>query len=165
MHFGGGGGPSNKKDVLIVLSVYVAAIAGFMLFINKEIYGGFQMKVTQKNNYSAQIDIRKKSNPHIIKITNKNIECLKNKGYSVKEKLDTRALYVFWDNIAYLETVDTSNRYVPRAIELSKDTLIRDCKECNVHTEIIYEYDDLFGNEKQTKKKLYWHKCYVDELK
>lgn len=166
MHFGGGGrGPSSKKEALLLLSVYGAAISVFMYLLHINTSPRFQLKVIQKNNYSGQVYIRERNYPHIRKITNKNIECLKNKGYYVNEKVDKYSISSYWDNIAYLETINQSNRYLPKTIELSKEKLISNCKECDVYTEIIYDYDSIFGNEKQKKKKLYWHKYYKDELK
>ncbi len=162
MHFGGGGGrPSNKKELFILLGIMGICIGGLSLLH----LPSFQMKVTQKNNYSAQVDIRRRNYPKIKRITNQNIDCLNKKGYSVHQGLNKYYYSNTWNTIGYLDTIDRTNRREPKVIELSKEKFISDCKECNVHTEIIYEYDSIFGNEKQKKKKLYWHKYYKDELK
>ncbi len=159
-----GGGPRNNKEGFFFLVMYGAVLGGFVMLFKREVLPNFQMKMIQKNNYSANVEIRQKGYSKIKRITNHNIECLKNKGYTVDEE-SNKFLYSSWSKQAYLETVDTTNRYLPKVVDLPKEKLIRDCKECNVHSEIVYEYDNIFGNEKQAKKKLYWHKCYIDELK
>lgn len=158
----GGGKSASKGDLIGLLIVGGVVIAGFTAVTSPKV----QMKVTQTvNNYSANIDIRRLNYPGIEKITNKNIDCLKQKGYSIFDYSQHSMINGFWYNIVHLETIDKSNEYCPKAIELTKEKLIQDCKECDVYSEIIYKYDSIFGNEKQKKLILHWHKCYQDELK
>ncbi len=133
------------------------------------------MNVNQnRNNYSADINIRisSREHPQILSINNKNIMCLKKKGYTVSDTTTKDSSYgSIWDRIVLVETLANRDRCFPKTLgvteltELTKEKLINDCKECNVHTEIIYKYTNIFGNETQEKKILHWDKHYVDQLK
>jgi hypothetical protein len=179
IYYTGKGGFLNKTDIFL-LFLGISSTLAICLVEYKKASNKFQLKVIQNNDYSANINMRINANIDryvcIKKIINKNIECLKNKGYLINENLNEGYLIhtnfnkylltpYFWNNITYLETVDYSYSLIPRTFKLSKEKLIKDCKECNVHTEIIYEYDDIFLNEKQNKKEFYWHECYKDKLK
>ena len=111
----------------------------------------FQIKVTQENPYSANVDVRTKHYPAITRITNQNMECLKRKGYRISETHD-KNMYSNWYIIARLEVIDSSNRYIQKHSPLPAEKLIANCKEYDVHTEIIYKYDNEFGNEVQEQK-------------
>jgi hypothetical protein len=146
-------GPMSGKDALISLVVVLTVAFGILDHLGSP---KLQMNVTQnRDNYSADVSIRTRNSPQIISVNNKNIECLKQKGYIVNDT-DNKYYGGSWNRIVYVETGSK---------ELPNEKLINDCKECNVHTEIIYKYDNIFWNEKQDKKTLYWHKCYTDQLK
>ncbi len=49
--------------------------------------------------------------------------------------------------------------------EESIEQILKDCKECDVHTEITYRFNDIFENEHASKTSLRWHKYYQEELK
>lgn len=151
LYFGSTGppGPGDKVAILLIIGCIFGAIHN--LYTPK-----FQMKVSQNDSQSAAVYVRAKKYPHVTKIINQNTACLKTKGYYIIEMLDT-GIYSNWHEI--------TNLSAQKSIGVSKEKLIADCKECDTHTEIIYKYDNEFGNEVQKKKKLYWHKCYVDELK
>ena len=146
-------GPLRPRDGGIVL-----VLLGGMFYLIHDLYAPkFQMKIIQNDDgHSVNVYIRAKNYPKITRITNQNMTCLKKKGYSIIEMLDS-GIYSNWRNITTLKMPDNTNIY--------KENFIADCKECDAHTEIIYKYDNEFGNEVQSKKKLYWSKCYVDELK
>lgn len=158
--FLGAGKPPTKGDFIGLLILGGIVIAGITAINSPKI----QMKVTQANNYSANVDIRRQNYPNIQKITHKNIDCLKQKGYSIVDYTHNSMINGLWYKMVNLKAIDTNDKY-PKVIELTKEKLIQDCKECDVSSEIIYSYDSIFGNEKQKRKNLYWHKCYQDELK
>jgi hypothetical protein len=159
LYFGHTGPPRPSDAVALIVVLGMAGAA-----IHYAYKPTFQMKVTQENTYSANVNIRTKHYPIITRITNQNMACLKKKGYRISETPD-KNIYSSWHVITRLEMDDGSNGYMQKYTPLLAEKLIADCKECNAHTEIIYKYDNEFGNEVQEKKKLYWHKCYVNELK
>lgn len=163
MYSGGGGG--SGKSMLILLG---ATVGGWYLFIDLITRPKYQMKMMSDSPSSANIQIRRNiisgyGDIHTIK--HKNIEELKKKGYSVYEDKDNKYICSYtWHRFVSLETVDRTDKFYPKEIDLPKDKLIADCKECDVYTEIIYRYNNVFGNEKYDKQKLYWHKNFKEEL-
>ncbi len=148
----GPSGPLRPSDKVAIILVFGSIFGAIHYLLAPK----FQMKVIQSDSQSAAVHIRAKNYPHITKITNQNSACLKNKGYRIIEMLD-RGIYSSWHKITHID--------IQKSIDMPKEKFIADCKECDTHTEIIYKYDNEFGNEVQKKNKLYWHKCYVDELK
>ncbi len=155
---GGGGGGSP-----IILLIPLIIFGGVGIILSKSYKPDFQMKIIHDDlPHIVVVKIRKQNYPSVKKITHKNIEGLKEKGYTIYNYTDNYTLRYdhIWHNI-----IDISTKYYLKNIDITKDKLIEDCKECDVYTEIIYNYNTIFGNEKQAIKKLYWSKHYVEELK
>jgi hypothetical protein len=150
-------GPPRPTDAVALMAVLGMAGAAIHYIYKPK----FQLKVTHESINSANVHIRTKHYPTITQISNENMACLKKKGYRIYETLD-KNIYSNWRAIARLEMQD-KDPVLPDSVVAEK--VIADCKECNAHTEILYRYDNEFGNEVQQKKKLYWHKCYMNELK
>lgn len=119
-----------------------------------------QMKITQIGKTSLDILVRTHNYSQITKITNKNVEYLTQKGYLMSNHIKNKKYYdnIYWGWAKTLTLKKLDNNF-------HTTQFIDDCKKNDIHTEIIYTYDTWLGNEKQKKKKLYWHKCYRENLK
>lgn len=156
-HGGGGGGGNPKYVALAYIVVFGLATVGF----NHITKPTLQMKIYKNhfNRNTLNVDIRYKNGfPCIRSLKHFNTDLLQKKQYSISQKPPSYYGGVYlsnlsWDTFATIGKKDTIDKF------------IEDCKECDVYTEIIYSYDNFFGNEVQAKKKLYWHKNYVEELK
>ncbi len=145
---GGGGGPSSKKEAVVMFALLAGALYVTGEWIWKPSY---QMKVNQHGT----VQVRKsKGFDNGLHIEHKNVECLLNKGYSVIDSnYGHRVTYIHsdWKKVIYVDNPNIKQ-------------LLADCKECNVHTEIRYKWDDIAKNERTGSKTLYWHKCYKEEM-
>jgi hypothetical protein len=162
IYYGGGRrGQSPKGEKLAALAIIGAAITGYIMLLSSLNRPKIQMKITPKNEYAADVNIRSHNYPRITKISNQNMDCLERKGYAVREDGGNGCISsISWYQIAYLEA-DRANE--SKTVKLSKEKFLNDCKECDIYTEIIYGHDTIFGNEKQVKKKLRWTNCYEEE--
>ena len=142
-----GGGGGGKKEVAVMMALYAGALYGVGVWLWNPSY---QMKVNQHGT----VQVRKsKGFPNGIRVEQKNLECLLKKGYHITNNSRYGDTYIYdrWQEIYYVENTDIKK-------------LLADCKECNVHTEIRYKWDDVLKNERTGSKKLYWHKCYKEEM-
>lgn len=158
-HGGGGSGGDPKALILAYIAVFGLATVGFNQITKPKI----QMKI-YKNHYNTNVlnvDIRyKNSYPRVRSLKHHNTDTLQKKQYIISQKPPSYYGNVYlsnlsWDTFATIGKKDT----------ISKNQFTKDCKECDVYTEIIYSYDNFFGNEVQDKKRIYWNKNYVEELK
>ena len=157
-HGGGSGGGGDPRALALgYLIVFSLATVGFNHITKPKL----QMKI-YKNHFNTNIlniDIRYKNGfPHVRSMKHFNTDLLQNKQYIISQKPPSYygGVYlsnVSWDTFATIGKMDTIDQF------------LADCKEGDVYTEIIYSYDNFFGMEVQAKKRLYWHKNYVEELK
>jgi hypothetical protein len=128
---------------------------------------GVELKINQTDEADideANIYIRTDKYSIINNIEHKNIECLEKKGYKLRNPsyniYNNLHINDYWTFVKVLskDSNDTDSIY---KTQLTKDILIEDCKECNVYTDISYKYNDILNNE---VKRVYWYKCYKDEL-
>jgi hypothetical protein len=153
LYFGGAPPPPmGPKEKLAWLIAAGSIVGGFSALVYNTYTPKFQMKLTQDINNSAAVFMRTKNYPKIRSMTNTNLECLREKGYTVNE-MPYYGSYL-WNQIAGINPHDKKMQPPDKLME----KLATDCKECQTSTEIAYEYDNVFGNEKQEKKKLYWYK-------
>lgn len=159
IHYGGGGGGGG--DAKYVALAYIVVFGLGSVGFNHITKPKLQIKI-YKNHFNTNIlnvDIRYKNGfPHVKSLNHYNTITLEKKGYSISQKSPSYYGRVYlsdvsWKTFATIGKKDTIDQFVA------------DCKESDVYTEIIYSYDNFFGNEVQAKKKLYWHKNYVEELK
>ncbi len=152
VYYGGGGDPKGTAlGLLIALGIGVVGVN----YINRP---KFQMKICKKSHYleTLHVNIRYKgAYPRVSSLKHYNTDSLRKKGYNIREEeqrySEAYLSNIFWNSFA--------------AIDNPKEDFVDTCKELNVYTELIYSYDNFFGKEVQDKKKLYWHKNYVEELK
>lgn len=143
--------PVANNSAIGIIGYSLGILLATLVYSSKK--PSYQMKV-QKHPSSfrniCDVSIRNRGGyPSHEKTTHHNIDCLKKKGYFLK----TNSFY------RYSDWNDVVNVY-----EDDIEKLLADCKECNVHTEIAFEYTNMFGNEVQDSQKLYWHKKYQKEL-
>ncbi len=133
-----------------MMALYAGALYGVGVWLWKPSY---QMKV---NQYGT-VRVRKSNGFDTgLRIEHKNVECLLKKGYSITDpNYGYRVTYIYsnWEKVMF---VDRENFNIKQ--------LLTDCKECNVHTEIRYKWEDIVKNERSGSKQLYWHKCYKEEM-
>ena len=110
---------------------------------NKPKYQIKLQKSAYPNIYNVSIRCRGYASVELIK--HHNIDCLKAKGCFVNTASVT--INHYWTNVATIRHDDI-------------EKLLAECIECNVHTEVVYERTNIFGNEVQESQKLYWHKHY-----
>jgi hypothetical protein len=154
IHYGGGDPKGTAIGLLITLGI---GIVGFNYIMKPK----FEMKI-YRNHFNTNIlnnDIRYKNNyPHVKSLKHYNIDSLQKKQYNISQKTPSYYGGVYLSNLSW-DTFATIGK------KDNIDQFVADCKESDVYTEIIYSYDNFFGREVQAKKKLYWYKNYVEELK
>jgi len=137
----------NLMSLIVLTATGVAFYAGF-----KHTNPTVQIKVLKSSNKLAIIYFRKVNYPNAVKITNKNINRLIEKGYTIKTKEEDNS-YSTWSPIV---SIDKKNVTIKQ--------FINDCKECNVYTEVIYNYNTIISNnEKQKTKNFNWDIYYKNE--
>lgn len=150
--FTGGGGPATPAGGLVMLTFIL--FAGPYMYLNMYV-PKFKLKVAHEED-CAQIMIRTRAHKTVKRITNEGLDCMKNKGYKYKCKL--YGGHTFFDNWDQIGIISKDKPF-------SKEQFITDCKECNVSTEVRYNYETIFGNETQVLKQLPWADNYAKELK
>lgn len=101
-------------------------------------------------------------------VKNNNVECLTKRGYKTEEVANIYEKMYMNKNDKYDNAYLTYGYTIPKLLSkegLNKETFLKDCEECNVSTEVRYNYDSFFGNEKQVKKVFNWKDYYEEELK
>jgi hypothetical protein len=160
IYYGGGGGGRNPKYIALG---YIAVLGLATVGFNQITKPKFQMKIS-KNHYNTNalnVYIRyKNSFPRVKSLNHHNTTSLEKKGYSISHPTPSYYGGVYLSNLSWDAFATIGKKDTP-----TKSQFTEDCKEANVYTEIIYSYDNFFGNEVQDKKRIYWHKNYVEELK
>jgi hypothetical protein len=128
-------------------------VGGMSYMLYKKSEKTYQMKITKATEYTAGVNIRSINYPNLVKITNHNLDCLERKGYDLNKKNNHYFLHL-WSPIVSLN----------KAQPISTDELVKDCRECNVSTEIYYKYDSFLHNEVNKKIKFEWANCVKDEI-
>jgi hypothetical protein len=113
----------------------------------------FQLKVIRR---ATQIHVMARgiNYPRNPRIFHKNIDKLTYKGHAPVLPYYTMLEDSGWKTIYQVNTTD------------SIDSLLKECKENNVHTEFQFAVDSFWlAREKLKSQKLYWHKNLQKELK
>jgi hypothetical protein len=138
------------------VACFIVFWGGIGLYFSDKVRPKFKMAVVKSElSDTASINIIQTRSPNIRHINTNNTDCLKNKGYDVNLRLPGYIDSHLWYGIGNIKKDGMTGQ-----------RLIADCKECQVNTEIIYEYNNiLLGNKVQLdRKQLYWHKNFKDEL-
>ncbi len=140
----------NKMNPLLP-AITIGFCGGMALYYTNKNKPKFKMMIVESYSSTAYINIQHTKYPHIKHIITNNTDCLKDKGYDVNLKIPD---VYRWDMTYSIGNIKKDNR--------TKQRFIADCKECQVNTVIIYEYNDIiFGNKnKLAKEQLYWHKNF-----
>lgn len=160
---GGGGGKKEFFQALITYSLVLGLYVGFVyydtcptykmkVFYNSDrdrawsqLGPGYNVDIYLKNGYTTEERVK-----------HNNIECMRQKGYNVQiyEQPSYRRYYNYGNNCA--ARIESKGPI---------EQILEDCKQCDVHTEITYRFNDMFRNEITRKTSFRWHKHYAEELK
>ena len=142
-----GSSPPGGFSLLFIL------VCGMSYILYKQTENTYQMKITKATETTAGVNIRSINYPNLVKIKNHNLDCLQKKGYELNYKNNLHFLHL-WSPIVGIH----------KQTPISTDELVKDCRECNVSTEIAYKYDSFLHNEVHKKVHFEWAKCVKDEI-
>ncbi len=158
----GGGGGGGKKEFFQALGMYSLVLGLYVGLIYYDTCPTYKMKVFYNSDrdriwslgpgYNVAISLKYGYTTEE-RVKHNNIDCLRQKGYNVKIYEPPSYTHYYDHNRARIES------------EESIEQILKDCKECDVHTEITYRFNDIFRNERTSKTSFRWHKYYQEELK
>lgn len=130
-----------QKLIIKQLALISAAVGATFHYIFSP---SFHLDI-QKNGNSAQIERHERNFPRIRRISHYNEECLIKKGYIIE-----LITYTYYNSVFVYKK------------DLIIEQLMADCKECDVHTVIDYEYKPFYSTRTQDySKRLEWSACHV----
>jgi hypothetical protein len=147
MNGGGGGGGSPGA----FLAAYCGAIGLLVCGLHYMHSPTVSLKV--KENWGGIVTTLKHTDyPKFKKVESKNLDCLREKGYSIKNN----------SGYHFVSQKDKASLAIAKK-GLTKEEFLADCKECNVRTEVTYTYRGPFWKSR-CNKSFEWHKCYKDKV-
>lgn len=150
MHIGGG--PTSPAGGLIMFAFSVCA--GTYMYLNMFV-PKFKLKAAHEED-CARIMIRTRGMKTVKRITDNGMDCMRKKGYTYEpERYAGHTFFNHWDQIGTIK----------KTKPFDKEEFIADCKECNAGTYVRYNYETIFGNEKQVLREFSWADNYAKELK
>ena len=147
---GGGGGGGGGPQFILAYIAGVGLFAGLLEILTRP---AFHADIIKYGN-CATIWPHYRNYPHIQRTTINNTECLEAKGYKVQ--IGATAFGERLPRTIYISSKDDIKS------DLSIEELLADCKKCNTHMDIDYEYDGLFTCKMHdATKRLNWSSCRV----
>ncbi len=124
-------------------SYYRRQMAKFNILIFKKQQSYYISTYDIKTVKGVAVMYNEKNYPDVHTRDTKNLECLKNKGYSYNR------------NNVYISSNINNNFYDvwKEDSDIDIDVFLEDCRECNVYTEIKYKEKGFLSDEYKYKKK------------
>lgn len=145
---GGGGGGSPRA----LLAAYCGAIGLVVYGLHYMHSPTVSLKVKENGGSGNIVTALKHTNyPKIKMVETKNLDCLREKGYSIE------------NNSPYHGSKKDMASLAIAKKGIAKEEFLTDCKECNVRTEVTYTYRGPFWKSRYNKS-FEWHKCYKDKV-